>query len=298
MKHGLALSPSLPRRHGGFLGAKLGLHLRVVFDSWMGATGFGVLSCFVIVGIVGPWIMPHDPWKMLESLHPPSLRYPLGTTDLGYDILSRLIAGTRNTLIIGLVSGAVSIVIGGNIGLLAGYYRGRLDQVLMRLTDVAYGMPFLPFVIVLISLFGRNDYYLILAIGAIVWRTSARVIRAQTLSLAQRQFIRSARARGCSDMRIIYRHIVPNIMPLLLLYTSFNIAWAIVTEASASFLGFTDPSTITWGTMLYDLWVSGETRVAWWWFTAPSLCIVLLVTALVFISRAYEVHANPRLQGH
>jgi len=291
---GLAVSRLRWRR---LLETGFGWHLRVVLGSWMGATGLAILLFFAVVGIVGPWIMPHDPWEMLEPLQAPSWRYPLGTSDLGYDLLSCLIEGTRSTLLIGLVSGFVSIVIGGNIGLLAGYYGGRVDQILMRLTDVAYGMPFLPFVIVLISLFGRSKYFLILAIVALVWRTSARVIRAQTLSLSQRQFIRAARARGCSDMRIIYRHIVPNIMPLLLLYTAFNIAWAIGTEASASFLGFGDPSTITWGTMLYDLWVSGDTRIAWWWFVSPSVCIVSLVTALVFISRAYEEHANPRLRG-
>jgi peptide/nickel transport system permease protein len=273
------------------------MHLRIVTSSWMGAAGLAVLVFFVLVGLAGPWIKPHDSWDMLDPLAPPSWRYPLGTTDLGYDLLSRLIDGTRSTLVIGLVSGFVSIVIGGNIGLFAGYYRGRTDEILMRITDVAYGMPFLPFVIVLVSLFGRSKYFLIIAIATIIWRTSARVIRAQTLALTQRQFVRAAKARGCSDLRIIYRHIVPNIMPLLLLYTAFNIAWSIGTEASASFLGFGDPNTITWGTTLYDLWVSGDTRIAWWWFAAPSVCIVTLVTALVFISRAYEAHANPRLRG-
>jgi peptide/nickel transport system permease protein len=111
-----------------------------------------------------------------------------------------------------------------------------VDNVLMRLTDIVYGMPFLPFIIVLISLFGRSIGFVMLAIVVIVWRTSARVIRAQTMAIKHRQFITFARARGASDLRIIYRHIGPNILPLLLLYTSFNIAWAIGTEASASFL--------------------------------------------------------------
>ena len=170
------------------------------------------------------------------------------------------------------------------------------DEVLMRFTDVLYGMPFLPFIIVLISLFGRELEFVILAIVLIIWRTSARVIRAQTISIKQRQFIAAARARGCSHLRIIYRHILPNVLPLLLLYAAFNIAWSIITEASASFLGFGDGETISWGGMLYELWLSGKTRVAWWWFTAPSLCIVLLVTSLVFVSRAYEEVANPRLR--
>jgi peptide/nickel transport system permease protein len=220
----------------------------------------------------------------------------VGTTHLGYDLFSQLILATRTTLIIGAVSGFISIVIGANIGLVAGYYGGKIDEILMRLTDVLYGMPFLPFIIILIALFGRKLEFVILAIVLIIWRTSARVIRAQTIAIKQRQFITAAKARGCSNLRIIYRHILPNVLPLLLLYAAFNIAWSIITEASASFLGFGDGTTISWGGMLYELWLSGKTRVAWWWFAAPSLCIISLVTALVFVSRAYEEVANPRLR--
>jgi peptide/nickel transport system permease protein len=231
----------------------------------------------------------------MAVLQPPGAEFPLGTTNLARDLLSQMIVATRTTMTIGLVSGLISIVIGANIGLFAGYYGGRVDNVLMRLTDIVYGMPFLPFIIVLISLFGRSIWFVMLAIVLIVWRTSARVIRAQTMAIKHRQFIAFARARGASDLRIIYRHIAPNILPLLLLYTSFNIAWAIVTEASASFLGFGDPNSLTWGSILQDLWASGYTRSAWWWFFAPSAAIVLLVSAFVFVSRAYEVVANPRL---
>jgi peptide/nickel transport system permease protein len=139
-------------------------------------------------------------------------------------------------------------------------------------------------------------WYVIIAICCIVWRTSARVVRAQALSIRQRQFILAAKARGCSDARIIYGHIMPNVLPLLLLYTAFNIAWSVLAEAGASFLGFSDPNNLTWGGILYNLWISGKIRVAWWWFAWPSICIILLVSALVFISRAYEEVANPRLK--
>jgi peptide/nickel transport system permease protein len=269
----------------------------------LSAVGFVFIVLFLVVAIFAPWLAPHDPWEMLydqegefASLRPPSWEFPMGTTHLGYDLFSQLILATRTTLLIGAISGGISILIGANIGLIAGYYGGKTDEVLMRFTDVLYGMPFLPFIIVLISLFGRELEFVILAIVLIIWRTSARVIRAQTISIKQRQFIAAARARGCSHLRIIYRHILPNVLPLLLLYAAFNIAWSIITEASASFLGFGDGETISWGGMLYELWLSGKTRVAWWWFTAPSLCIVLLVTSLVFVSRAYEEVANPRLR--
>ena len=278
-------------------------HYRIINANPLSRIGFRVILVFVLVALFAPWIAPHEPWEMVydkngefAALRPPSWEFPVGTTHLGYDLFSQLILATRTTLIIGAVSGIISIVIGANVGLIAGYYGGKVDEVLMRLTDILYGMPFLPFIIVLIALFGRKLEFIILAIVLIIWRTSARVIRAQTISIKQRQFIAAARARGCSHLRIIYRHILPNVLPLLLLYAAFNIAWSIITEASASFLGFGDGETISWGGMLYELWLSGKTRVAWWWFATPSLCIVLLVTSLVFVSRAYEEVANPRLR--
>lgn len=283
---------------------ELAHNFRIIRADRLGSVGALVIAFATLVAIFGPWLMPHDPYASLRMadgrmavLKPPGAEFPFGTTNLARDLLSQMIAATRTTMMIGLVSGLISIVIGANIGLFAGYYGGRVDNVLMRLTDVVYGMPFLPFIIVLISLFGRSIWFVMLAIVLIVWRTSARVVRAQTMAIKHRQFIAFARARGASDLRIIYRHIGPNILPLLLLYTSFNIAWAIVTEASASFLGFGDPNALTWGSILQDLWASGYTRSAWWWFFAPSAAIVLLVSAFVFVSRAYEVVANPRLAG-
>lgn len=276
---------------------------RIIKIHKLGSFGTITILFFFGVACLAPLIAPHDPWEYLynengkiATLEQPSLRYPLGTTLMGRDVLSQIIYGTRTTVMIGLVSGLISIVIGAGIGLFSGYYGGTLDEVLMRLTDIIYGMPFLPFIIVLISLFGRNIWFVIIAIVCIVWRTSARVVRAQTLSIRQRQFVQVAKARGCSDLRIIFRHILPNILPLLLLYTAFNIAWSILAEAGASFLGFGDPHQLSWGGMLYDLWISGKTRSAWWWFISPSICIILLVSALVFVSRAYEEVANPRLR--
>ncbi len=276
---------------------------KIIRANRFGMFGAVILIFFGIIAILAPYIAPHELWESLRDsngklaiLRRPGLEFPLGTTAMGRDILSQMIFATRTTVVIGLTSGLVSILIGANIGLFAGYYGGKLDEIFMRFTDIIYGMPFLPFLIVLISLFGRNIWFVIIAICCIIWRTSARVIRAQVLSIRQRQYIQAAKARGCSNLRIIYGHIMPNILPLLLLYTAFNIAWSVLAEAGASFLGFSDPNNITWGGMLYNLWISGKIRTAWWWFASPSICIILLVSALVFISRAYEEVANPRLK--
>jgi len=278
-------------------------HVRIITRHKFGTFGALILVFFGLVALFAPLLAPHDAWETLKTaegrvaiLKPPSSEFPLGTTMMGRDILSQMIYSTRTTVVIGLTAGLISILIGANIGLLSGYYGGKLDESLMRFTDIVYGMPFVPFLIVLIALFGRSLWFVIIAICCIVWRTSARVIRAQTLAIRQRQFIQAAKARGCSDFRIIYSHILPNILPLLLLYTAFNIAWSVLAEASASFLGFSDPNNLSWGGMLYELWISGKIRTAWWWFAWPSICIVLLVSALVFISRAYEEVANPRLK--
>ena len=275
----------------------------IIRQSRMGTIGAVIVGFCLVVAALAPWLAPHDPWLTLRdasgaiaSLQPPSAEFPLGTTFLARDLLSQMIWATRTTVLIGLISGLISILIGANIGLISGYYGGRIDEALMRFTDVIYGMPFLPFIIVLIALFGRSQWFVILAIVVIVWRTSARVVRAQTLALKQRQFVLAAKARGAGDLRVIYRHIMPNILPLLLLYTAFNIAWSIIAEAGAAFLGFGDPDHLSWGGMLYELWISGTSRTAWWWFAWPSVAIITLVSALVFISRAYEEMANPRLR--
>ncbi len=277
---------------------------RIIMGHRFGVVGAAIIVFFCVFGLLAPLIAPHQPWDTLRTeagklaiLKPPCTEFFMGTTAMGRDILSQMLYATRTTVVIGLVSGLISILIGANIGLWSGYYGGKIDEILMRFTDVIYGMPFLPFLIVLIALFGRSFWFVIVAICCIIWRTSARVIRAQTLAIKQRQFILAAKARGCTDFRIIYGHIMPNILPLLLLYTAFNIAWSVLAEAGASFLGFGDPENLSWGGILYNLWISGKIRTAWWWFAPPAVCIVLLVSALVFISRAYEEVANPRLKN-
>ena len=124
----------------------------------------------------------------------------------------------------------------------------------------------------------------------------ARLVRAEFLTLKERDYVVAARSLGATDKRIIFRHILPNVLPLAFLYMTFRVTAAILVEAALSFLGFGDPNNLSWGGMLYNLWISGKIRTAWWWFAPPAVCIVLLVSALVFVSRAYEEVANPRLR--
>lgn len=265
--------------------------------------GIGILLVFAVLALVGPMIIPHDPSAINRGsdgevlrLSPPSAEHPFGTTNLGRDILSQVVLGARVSLVVGVAAAFVSTVVGTNAALLAGYYGGHLDDVLMRLVDIAYAIPFLPFVIALVFIFGSSLWNIILVISLLMWRASARVIRSEVLTHKERPYVESARASGASDIRIMYRHILPNVLPLVGLYLSFGVAWGVIYEASIAFLGFGDPDLYSWGSILYDAYNSGAIRFAWWWVVPPGVCIMLFVMAVFFIGRSIEKITNPDLR--
>lgn len=272
------------------------------FASWSGAFGALVLVGVTVVAIAAPWLSPYDPLVnhfdaagQLRRLEPPSAAHLLGTTYYGLDVLSQLIHGTRIVLIVGITCAALIAVIGTNIGLAAGYYGGRIETLLMRTTDLAFGIPFIPFAVVLVALLGPSLWNAIAAISLLMWRSTARIIRSQVLSLRERGFVRAARIAGASDLRILYVHIFPNVLPMALLYVAFDIAWSVLAEASIAFLGFGDPQQTSWGQMLYLAYVSGSIRQAWWWTVPPGIALSLFVIAVFLVGREYERLANPRL---
>jgi peptide/nickel transport system permease protein len=186
-------------------------------------------------------------------------------------------------------------ILGANVGLIAGYFGGKTDDLLMRVVDISYSIPFEPFALLLVGLLGPNTFNLVLAMTLIMWRAPARVIRAQVLSLSARPFVKAARVAGASNSRIIYVHIAPNIVPIMLLYIPITVGWAIIAEASISFLGFGSLHVISWGGILQTAFTSGAMRQAWWWMMAPGMAIVLVVISIFFITRAFEAIANPSL---
>ncbi len=265
----------------------------------MGLAGILIMGGIILVAIFAPEIAPYDPTAVdyANSISPPSSEHPLGTDKAGRDVFSQLIYGTRPALKIGLMSAVSVAFIGMNIGLIAGYFGGYVDDALMRLVDFAYGIPFTPFIIVLVALWKPSDWTIVGAITLLLWRQTARVVRSNVLNLKEKPFIKSARVIGASDSRIIYRHIAPNVLPLVFLYGSFAIAWAILTEAAISYLGFGDPDAVTWGQMLQAAQQSQAlARDAWWWFTMPGLAIMLTVISAFLIGRGYEEQLNPELQ--
>ncbi|MFB6243735.1 MAG: ABC transporter permease [Halobaculum sp.] len=282
-------------------GGRTSLRERVAFlkEDRLGFAGVIVLTFVVVVAVFAPVIAPYDPaaTDYYASFEPPSAAHPFGTDNAGRDIFSQLVYGARPAVQVGLFSAAAVALIGMNVGLVAGYYGGLIDDALMRLVDFAYGIPFTPFVIVLVGLWEPSLWTIVLAITLLLWRQTARVVRSAVLNLKEKPFVKSARTAGASDRRIIYRHIAPNVLPLTFLYGSFAIAWAILTEASISFLGFGDPDATTWGQMLQAaLQSQALARDAWWWFTMPGLAIMATVISAFLIGRGYEEQLNPQLK--
>ncbi|MBW1699385.1 MAG: ABC transporter permease [Deltaproteobacteria bacterium] len=285
------------------LGRSASSQFRLFRQDKLGMIGLFILAAFILVAVFAPYLAPHDPMETLNKptgriarMVPPSWQFPFGTDRLGRDIFSQVIIGSRVAVGVGLLCAIMVVFIGTNIGLISGYYGGKIDDLLMRMTDIIYGIPFLPFAVILVALLGPGLFNIVLAIVLISWRSTARVIRAQVLTLKERAFIEAARVAGASDFRIMYRHIMPNVLPLSFVYGALSMGWAILTEASVSFLGYGDPLLISWGKIIFMCYVAQAITVAWWWVMAPGLAIMLLVLSGFFIGRAYEQVVNPRLR--
>lgn len=269
----------------------------------MGQFGLVLLVSFILLSVLAPILVPYDPDVrhqledgQLDRLAAPTGEHLLGTNHQGQDVLSQVLYGTRVSVFVGLLSAVIAVFIGANIGLITAYYGGLVDDAFMRLVDIAYGLPFLPFVIVLVFIFGTDLLNVVLVISAILWRDSARVIRSEVLTQKERPYVESARAIGASDSRIIYRHIFPNVLPLAFLYMAFAVAYGIIFEASIAFLGYGDPELISWGKMLYQAYTYGAIRTAWWWVLPPGIMLMLLVSSVFFIGRTLEKFTNPELR--
>ncbi|MFC0407159.1 ABC transporter permease [Roseomonas elaeocarpi] len=266
--------------------------------------GVGIYLVFILVGLGAGWLAPYDPMEILftedgnlAASLPPGAGHWLGTTNLGRDIFSQLVMGTQPSLVVGLSAAVAVATIGTLVGLLAGYFGGWVDQVLMRLTDIILGLPFLPFVIVVTALLGPELRNIVAAVALLLWPNAARVIRAQVLTLSQRQFVEAARVTGASEWRILFVHIAPGVLPFSALYGAFAVGWAILVQASVSFLGFGGGDVISWGTMLQDAYASQALdRGQYAWFLPAGLCIVLVVLAGFLVSRGYEELLFPRLR--
>jgi peptide/nickel transport system permease protein len=258
--------------------------------------GLALVLFFLALGLLAPWLAPFKPLATgPHSFRPPGDPYRMGTDDLGRDIWSGVLWGTRVSIAVGLLAALASTAIGVLIGAAAGYYRGMLDDLLMRVTEFFLVIPRFFLVLVMVALFGNSLWHVILAIGILSWPVTARLVRVEFLALREKEFVESMRAAGASDLRIILRHILPNAVPPIVVSGSLQIARAILMEAGLSFLGLGDPNQISWGVMLYN--AQRFLRHAWWISTFPGLAIFLIVMGFNLVGDGLNDALNPRQKG-
>jgi peptide/nickel transport system permease protein len=271
---------------------------RLMKDRPSAVVGAIVLGLIVLLAIFAPLVAPHG---IHDKIGPPFGRpadfKPLGLDDGGTDVLSLLIWGARISLIVGFAATLVAMLIGGTVGILAGYYGGSTDTVLMRITDYFLAIPDVPLMIVVAAIWGPSLSHIILVIGMLLWTSTARIVRAQVKSVRERVYVKRARALGAGDARIVFRHVLPQVAPLLVANTVLTIAVAIFDETALAFLGLSDPSKISWGKMIKNATESAAVSYgAWWAIVPPGVCVAIVILACTLIGSAMEDSLNPRLR--
>jgi peptide/nickel transport system permease protein len=264
----------------------------------------GVVCFFIVMAIFAPFLAPHSPTDTVyrddgsvASLDEPNQRFPMGTNHLGQDIFSQWIYGAQVSLIVALFSGLSVITIGTVVGLVSGYYKGVIDLILMRVVDILYAIPATPLVLVVALFFGSSVWNVIIAMILVLWRTMARLVRAQTLTLSEQPFVKTAKAAGAGDLRILFVHIAPVLVPIMLIEGTFVMGAAIILEAGVSFLGLGATEMMSWGVMLQLTFSSGAIATAWWWVLPPGISITMLVVSFFYMSRGIEAVTNPQLRN-
>ena len=262
-----------------------------------GLIGLIILVIAVVIAIGGPWLFPNSPWRMVQRPFVPPFTLatvPLGTDALGRDVFAGLIYGARVSLLVGLVSTVVALIVGIPLGAMAGYFGGRVDDALMRFTEFFQTIPSFALAIVLVAILQPSIYSIVGAIAIVSWPPVARLVRGEVLSLRTREYVQAAIVTGQSSSWIIWREILPNALSPVIVLASLMVATAILLESSLSFLGLGDPNLISWGYMVG----AGRTviRQAWWITVFPGLAILVAVLGLNLIGEGLNDVLNPRLR--
>ena len=243
---------------------------------------------------LAPWIAPYpfDSIDLDSVKQAPSLTHLMGADDLGRDVLTRMLFGGRVSILIGVLAATLGTGLGAAIGAIAGYYGGRIDNLLMRFTDVAYAIPTLPLLIILSAYSRAAVFAMVLIVGLLSWMSTARVVRSQVLTIREMEYLEAARGMGASDIRILLRHVIPNALGPILVGATLGVGNAIMVESSLSFLGLgVQPPTPTWGNMLMDSQATMATKP--WLTLFPGLAILLVVMAVNFIGDALRDALEP-----
>ncbi|HSV38719.1 MAG TPA: ABC transporter permease [Nocardioidaceae bacterium] len=266
-----------------------------------GLLGLGILLLFVVIALAAPLLADGEGLKVTKAtggvLESPSSEYWLGTDESGRSVLTMLIWGTRISLLVGVLATAISMLIGTVIGLVSGFFEGWPARLLYRFTEWFLVIPFLPLAIILAVVLGRSLLNIAIVIGVTSWPATALLIRSQTLSVKERPYLERARLLGSSRWHQMTRHILPNVMPMVLANTTLTVAIAILSETTLSFLGLGDPTRVSWGSMLEAAFgVGAMTTGSWWFIVPPGICVVLVVLSFTLVGQALEEIFNPRLR--
>jgi peptide/nickel transport system permease protein len=270
----------------------------------MGMIGLIMLVSILMIAIFAPLIAPYDPYEIVQVttkdvMAPPSAEHLLGQDDAGKDVLSAVIYGARISLLVGFSASLIIVALGSVSGMIAGYFGGRIDLLIMRFVDAILVIPQLPLMLIIIAVAGRGIVNIILVIGLLSWTYMARVVRSQVLTIKERTFILRARSIGAGNFLIMWRHILPQVLPIIFAEGILDVSWAILSEATLSFLGLGDPTLVSWGSMLNKAFLRGAvTRGAWWYLVPPGLALAWVTLGLTFLGNAIQEIVNPRLKTH
>ena len=264
-----------------------------------GMLGVAILAFFVVVALMAPLVFPRTVLDVTQAtgqpFEPPSLTFPLGTDDSGISVLALVAWGARISLLVGLAATVLSMFIGTTVGISAGHFRGWFGGALDRLTDWFLVIPYLPLAIVLATVLGRSLLNIIIVIGVTSWPATARIIRAQTLAVEGRPYLERSKALGAGNVHQMTKHVLPNVMPLVLANTTLAVSISILSETTLSFLGLGDPDNVSCGSILEQAFASGAiSQGAWWYLASPGVCVVLVVLSFNLIGRAIEGILDPR----
>jgi peptide/nickel transport system permease protein len=266
-----------------------------------GLVGVLVMVGFIVMALSAPLFIHPSDLSVTQATGPllgaPSSGYPLGTDPAGRSVLLLVIWGSRTSLAIGLMATVLTMILGAGIGLVAGHYQGRVGRLLMHITDWFIALPSLPLAIALAAVLGQGAASITIAIGVTSWTGTARLVRAQTLAVEARPFIERARALGATDTQLMTRQVLPNVMPLILVSSTLTVASAILSEATLTFLGLGDPTSVSWGSLINNAFMQGAvTAGAWWYLIPPGVAILIIVLGFTLVGRTIEHVLNVRVQ--
>jgi peptide/nickel transport system permease protein len=274
------------------ISASLDLLVRL-FRTRFGGIGLVILVVITFLSTFAPWFASSGPLDIgADSLQPPSWQHPLGTDSLGRDIRSVILFAGRSSLTVGFCAAAMAFLIGGTVGALAGYFRGPVAAVLLRVTDLFHTLPAIIIVLFSVSLLGSSFWLLVGAVALAIWPIEARIVYGQFITLSEREFVLAARAAGLSTVHIIFREILPNALPTVIVQVSLDASTAILIEAGLGFLGLSDPTVPSWGEMLNR----GQQflELAWWMSVFPGMAICIAVLGFNLFADGLSEMFNPR----